>query len=78
LLSPDPGIFLWDPVLWSRSQSRGAENKLPSGTGAEITKSGSGSFIFTTDLKRFYGNKKWFLKNILQIVLSLILILESK
>jgi translation initiation factor 2 gamma subunit (eIF-2gamma) len=32
--------------------SRGAEIELPPGAGAEITNSGSGSFLFTTDLKR--------------------------
>jgi hypothetical protein len=48
-------------VLWSRS--RGAEFKLPPGAGAEITNCGSGSFLFTTDLK---------------IVTILILLLQSK
>ena len=37
----------------------GAEIKLPPGDGAEITKCGSssGSFLFTTDLKKFYRQK---------------------
>jgi hypothetical protein len=40
-----------------RSLSRGAEIKLPpeAGTTAEITNCGSGSFLFTSDLKKLYG-----------------------
>jgi hypothetical protein len=36
------------------AESRGAEIKLPPGDGAEIRTCGSGSFLFTTDLKKFY------------------------
>jgi hypothetical protein len=50
-------------VLWSRS--RGAEIKLPPGTGVEITNCGSGSFLFTTDVRIFFIEKKsWFLKKV--------------
>ncbi len=48
-------------VLWSRS--RGAEIKVP--PEAEITNCGSSSFLFTTDLKKFYRKKSWMLKNFL-------------
>ncbi len=44
------------------AESRGAEIKLPPGAGAEITNwgpgSGFGSFLFTTDLKKFYRKTK--------------------
>jgi hypothetical protein len=40
-------------VLWSRSQ--GVEIKLP--LQADITNCSSGSFLFTTDLKKFYVKK---------------------
>jgi hypothetical protein len=47
---------LWQPVL--RSRSRGAEIKLPPVAVAEIvncvSSSGSGSFLFAIDLKKFY------------------------
>jgi hypothetical protein len=45
----------------------GAEIKLPPGDGAEITKCGSssGSFLFTTDLKKLYRKKSWLLKKLL-------------
>jgi hypothetical protein len=49
-------------VLWSRSG--GAENKLPLGTAVEITNYGSGSFLFTTDVKIFYRKKSWLLKKV--------------
>ena len=39
------------------AESRGAEIKLPSGAGAEITNWGSGSFLLIRDLKKFYFNK---------------------
>jgi hypothetical protein len=42
-------------VLWSRSQ--GAEIELPPGAGAEIINCGSGSFLFVTDVKKFYTKK---------------------
>jgi hypothetical protein len=38
--------------LWSRTQSPGAEIKLPLGAAIKIC--GSGSFLFTADLKNFY------------------------
>jgi hypothetical protein len=41
-------------MLQAGAESRGAEIKLPPGAGAEITHLGSGSFLFTTDLKKFY------------------------
>ncbi len=43
------------PVLWSRS--RGVEIRLHPGAGAEIINCGSGSFLFITDLKKFYTKK---------------------
>jgi hypothetical protein len=36
------------------ADSRGAKIKLPLGAGAEITNCGSSSFLFMTDLKKFY------------------------
>jgi hypothetical protein len=36
------------------AESRGAEIKLPPGAGAEITNRGSGSFLFSTDMKKLY------------------------
>jgi hypothetical protein len=47
--------FMLQSVL--RSRSRGDEIKLPPGAGAEITNCGSGSFLFTPDLKKFYFKK---------------------
>jgi hypothetical protein len=47
------------------AESRGAEIKLPPVAGAEITHLGSGSFLFTTDMKKFYRTKSWLLKNFL-------------
>jgi hypothetical protein len=38
----------------------GTEIKLPSVAGAEIKNCGSGPFLFTTDLQKFYGGKKQF------------------
>jgi hypothetical protein len=56
------------------------------GAGAEITNCGSGSgsssdsgsFLFTTDLKKFEIKKTWLLKKFLQIVTIVILLLKSK
>jgi hypothetical protein len=42
-----------------------SRKKLPPGAGAEITNCGSGSFLFITDLKKFYRKKSWLLNKIL-------------
>ncbi len=39
------------------AESQGAEIKLPPVAEAEITNCGSGSFLFTTDSKKFYRKK---------------------
>jgi hypothetical protein len=52
--------------------------KLPPGAGAEITNCGSGSFLFTTDLKNFIEKKSRLLKKFLEIVTILFLFLKSK
>jgi hypothetical protein len=36
------------------AESRGAEITLPTGAGAEIKNCGSGSYLFTTDSKKYY------------------------
>jgi hypothetical protein len=49
-------------VSWQAgAESRGVETKLPPGTGAEITNCGSASFLFTTDLTKFYRKISWLL-----------------
>jgi hypothetical protein len=45
-------------VLWSRSP--GAEIKVP--PESEIMNCGSGSLLFTAELKKFYRKKSWLLK----------------
>ncbi len=57
LLLPKDGPWIFLSVLQSRSQSRGAEIKLPLGAGAVITNCGSGSFLFLNDFKKFYRKK---------------------
>ncbi len=57
----------------SKSQSRGAEIKLPSRAGAEITNCGSGSFLVMKGLKKFYRKKSLLLKKFLNIITILIL-----
>jgi hypothetical protein len=52
------------------AESRGAEIKLTTGTRAKITNCGSGSFLFTADLKKFDRKKLWLLKKFLEIVTS--------
>ena len=48
------------------AESRRAEIKLAPGAGAEITNCGSsGSFLFITDFKNFYGIISWLLKTCL-------------
>ncbi len=47
----------------ARGESRGAENKLPPGAGAEVTTCGSGSFLFIRLEKKFIEkNYGWFLR----------------
>jgi hypothetical protein len=52
-----------------------AEIKLTPGAGAEITNcgSGSGSFLFIKDLKKFYRKKSWLQKRFFYICTVLIL-----
>ncbi len=59
------------------AESRGAKIKLPHGAGAEITNCGSGSLIFTTDLKKFYRKKSWLL-SCWRSFCKLLLLLKSK
>ncbi len=59
-------------------RSQGAEITLPPGAGAEIMNCGSGSFLFTTDLKKFYRKKIKSAEEVFVIVTSLILLLKSK
>ncbi len=64
------------PTLETEPRSR---NKLPPRARAEITNCGSGSFLFTTDLKKVFIEKKsWLLKKFLKIFTILILLLKQK
>jgi hypothetical protein len=57
-------VYLFLTVRGAVAESREAEIKLP--PGAEIKNCGSGSFLFITDLKKNFTEKKsWSLKKFL-------------